>query len=156
MVGWHHQLNGHEFKQTPGDSEGQGSLTCCSPWGLSKQSSIIYPCQLFCPLESSLMTTYYGKEFNIGLIHSGSLLDIHSLNEMIQLEKYLNKCSYCMNPEDNIMRKVQLVCFFLSVVQSHQHYLLICKGTFTSAFYMNHKPQSPYTKPVQEASVEII
>ena len=33
MVGWHHQLNGHEFEQTPGDSEGQGSLSCCSPWG---------------------------------------------------------------------------------------------------------------------------
>ena len=27
MVGWHHQLNGHEFEQTPGDGEGQGSLT---------------------------------------------------------------------------------------------------------------------------------
>ena len=33
MVGWHHQLNGHEFEQTPGDDEGQGSLACCSPWG---------------------------------------------------------------------------------------------------------------------------
>ena len=33
MVGWHHQLNGHEFEQTPGDGEGQGSLVCCSPWG---------------------------------------------------------------------------------------------------------------------------
>ena len=33
MVGWHHQLNGHEFEQAPGDSEGQGSLGCCSPWG---------------------------------------------------------------------------------------------------------------------------
>ena len=32
-VEWHHQLNGHEFDQTLGDSEGQGSLTCCSPWG---------------------------------------------------------------------------------------------------------------------------
>ena len=32
MVGWHHQLNGHEFEQAPGDSEGQGSLECCSPW----------------------------------------------------------------------------------------------------------------------------
>ena len=32
MVGWHHRLNGHEFEQTPGDSEGQGSLACCSPW----------------------------------------------------------------------------------------------------------------------------
>ena len=33
MVGWHHQLNGQEFEQTPGDSEGQASLVCCSPWG---------------------------------------------------------------------------------------------------------------------------
>ena len=32
-VGWHHQLNGHEFEQTLGDSEGQGSLACCSPRG---------------------------------------------------------------------------------------------------------------------------
>ena len=33
MVGWHHQLNGHKFEQTPGDGEGQGSLVCCRPWG---------------------------------------------------------------------------------------------------------------------------
>ena len=32
MVGWHHWLNGHEFEQIPGDSQGQGSLVCCSPW----------------------------------------------------------------------------------------------------------------------------
>ena len=32
MVGWHHPLNGHEFEQTPGDSEGQGSLVYCSSW----------------------------------------------------------------------------------------------------------------------------
>ena len=31
MVGWHHWLNGHEFEQTLGDSEGQGSLVCYSP-----------------------------------------------------------------------------------------------------------------------------
>ena len=30
MVGWHHQLNEHEFEQTPGDNEGEGSLVCCS------------------------------------------------------------------------------------------------------------------------------
>ena len=33
MVGWHHQLNGHEFEQTLGDNEGQGRLACHSPWG---------------------------------------------------------------------------------------------------------------------------
>ena len=33
MAGWHLQLNGHESEQTPGDSGGQGSLACRSPWG---------------------------------------------------------------------------------------------------------------------------
>ena len=33
MVGWHLRLNGHEFEQTLGDGEGEGSLACCSPWG---------------------------------------------------------------------------------------------------------------------------
>ena len=33
MVGWHHQLNGHESEQALGGSEGQGSLVCCRPWG---------------------------------------------------------------------------------------------------------------------------
>ena len=33
MVGWHHQLSGHEFEQTPGDGDAQESLVCCSLWG---------------------------------------------------------------------------------------------------------------------------
>ena len=33
MVRQHHQLKGHEFEQTPGDNERQGSLVCCNPWG---------------------------------------------------------------------------------------------------------------------------
>ena len=33
MVGWYHQLNEHELEQTPGDTEGQSSLVCCSLWG---------------------------------------------------------------------------------------------------------------------------
>ena len=36
MVGWYHQLDGHEFEQAPRDSEGQGSLACCSPWGVKE------------------------------------------------------------------------------------------------------------------------
>ena len=33
MVGWHHQLDGHEFEQVPGVCDEHGSLKCCSPWG---------------------------------------------------------------------------------------------------------------------------
>ena len=32
MVGWRHQLNGHELGQAPGVGDGQGGLACCSPW----------------------------------------------------------------------------------------------------------------------------
>ena len=41
MVGWHHHFNGHESEQTPGDSEGQGSLVCCSPPG-HRESDMTY------------------------------------------------------------------------------------------------------------------
>ena len=36
MVGWHHQLNRHEFEQALGVDDGQVSLACCSPWGCKK------------------------------------------------------------------------------------------------------------------------
>ena len=39
MIRWHHQLNGHEFKQTPGDSGGQRSLMCFSPWGCKESDT---------------------------------------------------------------------------------------------------------------------
>ena len=39
IVGWHHKLNGHEFEQTPGDSEGQGNLECCGPWGCKESDT---------------------------------------------------------------------------------------------------------------------
>ena len=40
MAGWHHRLNGHEFEQTLQDSEGQGNLVCCSPWGSKSQHNL--------------------------------------------------------------------------------------------------------------------
>ena len=36
FVGWHHQLDGHEFEQAPTVDDGEGSLACCSPWGLKE------------------------------------------------------------------------------------------------------------------------
>ena len=38
MVGWYHQLNGHELEQAPGVGDGQGSLACCSPWGCKEST----------------------------------------------------------------------------------------------------------------------
>ena len=39
LVGWHHRLNGHDFEQAPGVGEGQGNLTCCSPWGCKESDT---------------------------------------------------------------------------------------------------------------------
>ena len=40
MVGWHHRLDGHKFEQAPGVSDGQGSPTCCHPWGHKESDRI--------------------------------------------------------------------------------------------------------------------
>ena len=49
MVGWHQRLDGHEFEQAPGVSDGQGGLVCYSPWGhrvrhdwAAKQPSVVH------------------------------------------------------------------------------------------------------------------
>ena len=47
MGGWHHRHNGREFEQTQGDSEGQGNLVCCSPWG-HKESDTTEPLTTTC------------------------------------------------------------------------------------------------------------
>ena len=64
MVGWHHRLNGGEFEQYLGDSEVQGSLVCCSPWGpkeldmteqlnnKDKKSSKNYDCIVICDSQT--------------------------------------------------------------------------------------------------------
>ena len=39
MAGWHHQLTGHEFKETLGDGGGQGGLACCDSWGCKESDT---------------------------------------------------------------------------------------------------------------------
>ena len=51
MVGWHHRLDGHEFKQASGVGDGQESLACCSPWG-RRESDTIDRLNCWCPTES--------------------------------------------------------------------------------------------------------
>ena len=78
MVRWHHWLNGHEFEQTLGNSEGQGSLACCSLWGCKESDMTEWLnnnlCSSWCMLantdfpSSHMMTLYclfklaWGKE----------------------------------------------------------------------------------------------
>ena len=61
MVGWHHWLDGHEFKQALGVAEGQGSLACCSPWSCKDSDTTEGP--------NSCIIVYKLKEYNTE-IHS--------------------------------------------------------------------------------------
>ena len=58
-VGWHHQLNGHEFKQALGVSDGQGSLACCHPWGHIE-------------LDTTEQLSWYGWDEYLGVFPGGS------------------------------------------------------------------------------------
>ena len=55
MIG-HQPLGGHEFQQTPGDGESQGSLMCCSPWGCKVLDKVkVTQCLTLCdPMEKSM------------------------------------------------------------------------------------------------------
>ena len=71
MVGWYHWLNGHEFGQTLGDSGGQGSLKCYSPWG-SRESDT----------TEQLNNKYAIWPFVSGFFHVTKHFKIHSCNNI--------------------------------------------------------------------------
>ena len=73
MVGWHHQLNGHEFEQTPGDSEWQGSLVCCSPqgckeWDTTEQVNNHHSTHCMYPTNTSIKNMRIPKAFHRKLL----------------------------------------------------------------------------------------
>ena len=62
LDGWHHQVNGHEFEQTPVDSEGQGSLTCCSPWSHKESDTTQQLNNIHVHLAKSRSCNLYGTK----------------------------------------------------------------------------------------------
>ena len=60
MVGWHHQLNGHESQQAPGVGDGQGGLACCGSWGCKESDTTEQLNRTESIYEYS--TTVYGKD----------------------------------------------------------------------------------------------
>ena len=80
MVGWHHWLNGHEFKQALGDSEGQGSLACCSPRG-HKESDMTEQlnwCSIWRILRNQQKTTQFLKKLNTELTYGLAIPLLHT------------------------------------------------------------------------------
>ena len=64
-AGWHHRLNGHAFEKTQGDSEGQGSLACCSSWGHKELNTVTEKHQPKCHLTFSDNSTFWVLTINM-------------------------------------------------------------------------------------------
>ena len=75
---WHNLLNGHEFEQTPGDTEGQGILACCTPRGLEESDTTQQLNDKEDMLESSPLVLYSVILFENNL-HRGDQVTMRSL-----------------------------------------------------------------------------
>ena len=96
MVGWHHQLNGHEFEQAPGDGDGQGRLACYSPWGRKESDT----------------TEWLNNNINIGIsvLHmlSNSILPIFPLCRLIKLIIFEWGWVICPKSHDLLIAELRL------------------------------------------------
>ena len=100
MAGWHHQLYGHEFEHAQGDSEGQGSLAGCSPWGrnesgitqrLSNNNKAFIYCKQFCERGSRAFGPLLISSDlpNLSNLESESILrDLGNLEISMTLQSY--------------------------------------------------------------------
>ena len=61
MIRYHHRLDGREFAQALGDSEGQGSLACCSPWGHRVGHNLVTEQQIDTPCNPDEPRKHYAK-----------------------------------------------------------------------------------------------
>ena len=97
IVGWHHLFNGHEFEQSLGDSERQGSLVYCSPWIAKRQIRLSEEQQsghwgLHIPFPSSMRTSYPLPVpiLNLKKSNLDSLKQIHSCSESTLHSKHIS------------------------------------------------------------------
>ena len=97
---WHHQLNGHEFEQTPGDSEVKGSLVSCSPWGC-KQSDTTEQ------LNWKIHTIFIFQE---------------TLNQWVQFSSVAQLCPTLCNPMDCSTPSFPVLHYLLEFAQTHVHW----------------------------------
>ena len=87
MVGWHHRLDGHEFKQAPRAGDEQGSLACCNPWGCKESDMTERLNWTECFLDKTLKIQAEKVKINkrnyIKLIHFCTAKEIINKNEKV-------------------------------------------------------------------------
>ena len=107
MSGQHHKFNDHKLQQTPGDSEGQGSLVCCSPWGCKEGSGTTQQQQQQKKLKSRIHILKEGQEFP----KYGKIINIIYMN-LYPFLIFYHKLKFCikifLQHHHEITRKIAL------------------------------------------------
>ena len=112
IVGWHHWLSGHEFEQTPGDSDGQGSLACCSPWGRKELDT-----SEWLNNNNNSLCQCYIVEYLLLNWQKQSLIDFNIYLTTIRI----NTCTVCVGRCVWLFKKVVVVkswCVYAKSLQS--------------------------------------
>ena len=119
MVGWHHQLKGHEFEQTQGNSEGQGSLACYSPWRHKKKvrHDLVTEQQHQCLDKGDSQTFPRNQKFHFSQWHLYSpLASALRPSSILSLTLQINQFPEC----GNFLSKMLLASFASLSVSSPQ------------------------------------
>ena len=112
IVGWHHWLSGHEFEQTPGDSDGPGSLACCSPWGRKELDT-----SEWLNNNNNSLCQCYIVEYLLLNWQKQSLIDFNIYLTTIRI----NTCTVCVGRCVWLFKKVVVVkswCVYAKSLQS--------------------------------------
>ena len=101
MVGWHHRLSGQEFEQALGDSGGQGSLACCSPWGLRVRHD------LGTEQQEQIHTHTHTHIYNVFFMHE-------SINGHLSCFPVLAIVKNCLSKHGGVVQFLSCVWLFLT------------------------------------------
>ena len=143
MFGWHHRLSAHEFDQTPGDSEGEGSLEFCNPWGHKESDTTQLPTNnnecIINSLQPQILSTRHiynlvlfpvwpshfiisGAISNCPLLFPSSILDTFQPGVGAHLlVSYIFAFSYCS--WGSIRKNTGIGCHFLF------HWIIFCQNS---------------------------
>ena len=136
MVGWHHQLNGHEFEQALGVDDGQGSLACCSPWGCKESDMTEWPTEvkqklykkspeLIAIAKCSLIKLYHPISLHI-ILFPGDLNHPHGFTPCL----YANILGPNLNFQSSIhLLNSRLFISVISIWMIHRHFKQYIKSS---------------------------
>ena len=96
MIGWHHQLDGHEFEQALGVGDGQGSLACCSPWGRKESDMTEWLNWTDCEIEHVTLASWLCPLWvdDLGQVSNTLRASVSLLMKYLPLQVLSKRCTH--------------------------------------------------------------